>query len=262
MNTTTAVLVGSASLCVTVLASVFTLWSVDDGSREFRIKDGSSISLDASQRAILVSTNGGPTGDRQVVCVEPSPDALINMTENLVTDSKLGEATSQEIGMLIQKMSQDIGVRTTTIQLLRDTTFRACEAYLNGVINEFEYSLIVNHFDRVMIMLLSLENLLNVDGKPSDANYAAAAEHLSNVAPEVVGFLGTLLREPRLLTSCLAWFSRADKEFKPEKSERHSKLEEYCDATLFSYNTFVDVNKQRVLAKIQLNTSSVTKKSD
>ena len=244
MKTPTAILIGSALICVTVLTCVAVLWKVGDSSREFRVSEGTSLSLDASQRAILVSSNGGPNGNRQVVCVEPSPDALTSMTNRLVAESVLGKKASQDLGMLIQQVSQNIGVRTATIQLLRDTTYRACEAYLNGVINEFEYSLIVNHFDRVMIMLLVLENLLNIDGKPSEEHYKAAAEHLSKVTPDVVEFLRTLLREPRLVTSCLAWFSRDDNEFKPEQSEKDRKFAEYCDATLRSYNTFVNILEQ------------------
>ena len=47
------------------------------------------------------------------------------------------------------------GLRTQTIQLLRDGLYRACEAYLNGAIDEFGHALLLNKYDETMVSLVS-----------------------------------------------------------------------------------------------------------
>jgi hypothetical protein len=47
-----------------------------------------------------------------------------------------------------------LGQRLATIQLLRDSTFRACEAYANGAIGASTYAMIVSRYDDVMVTLL------------------------------------------------------------------------------------------------------------
>jgi hypothetical protein len=52
-----------------------------------------------------------------------------------------------------------IGVRNSTIQLLRDGLYRACEAYMNGAIGDFGYALFLANYGRLMVALLTAEGL-------------------------------------------------------------------------------------------------------
>ena len=52
-----------------------------------------------------------------------------------------------------------IGARNSTIQLLRDGLYRACEAYMNGALGDFGYGLVLVNYGRVMVSLLTADGL-------------------------------------------------------------------------------------------------------
>jgi len=117
-----------------------------------------SLSLDARQRVILVTDRGGPEGNRRVVCAEPSPDVFATAAVSASLSAKLGK---EDVGAALSRaeMAGALGVRTQTIQLLRDGLYRACEAYLNGVIRENEYKKLIAAYDEVLITLVAVEGL-------------------------------------------------------------------------------------------------------
>jgi hypothetical protein len=57
----------------------------------------------------------------------------------------------------LSQSAASIGIRTPTIQLLRDGLYRACEGYLNGVLDEESYEVILRNYDRVMVALLAID---------------------------------------------------------------------------------------------------------
>ncbi|GEP61170.1 hypothetical protein [Reyranella soli] len=61
------------------------------------------------------------------------------------------------LGGAFSESAASIGVRTPTIQLLRDGLFRACEAFLNGAIDKEEYNIIVFNYDRIMTALIIVD---------------------------------------------------------------------------------------------------------
>lgn len=114
-----------------------------------------SISLDAQQRVILVTDQGGPIERRRkVVCAEPSPDAIVTSAASL--GAKLSVLSKGNVGIdsSVAQAFSEIGTRTPVIQLLRDGLYRACEAYMNGVMGEVEYARIVRHYDSTMVALI------------------------------------------------------------------------------------------------------------
>ena len=125
--------------------------------------EGKSLSLDAKQR-IVVSTGKGDTNNptRNIVCAEPSPDALVAIAQAAGAQANVIGQGSGSITFSLSESAASIGIRTATIQLLRDALYRACEAYLNGAINEFGYGLILNSIDDVMITLLAIEGLTKI----------------------------------------------------------------------------------------------------
>ncbi|MCH7945363.1 MAG: hypothetical protein IIC73_05030 [Armatimonadetes bacterium] len=124
---------------------------------------GKSLSLDAKQR-IVVSTQKGDTNNptRNIVCAEPSPDALVAISQAAGAQANIIGKGGGALSFSLTESAASMGIRTATIQLLRDVLYRACEAYLNGAVNEFGYGLILTSIDDVMITLLAIEGLTKI----------------------------------------------------------------------------------------------------
>ncbi|MEO1642345.1 MAG: hypothetical protein AAFR74_03345 [Pseudomonadota bacterium] len=117
------------------------------------------------------------TGNR-VVCAEPAPDALSAIAaQSGVSVSQLNDAVSAE-GAL-SEVAANIGVRTQTIQTLRDGFYRVCEAYMNGLSDE-QYAIMLRRFQTNMIALLAIEQLTGAV-RGGDALVGAAAGDLDVV---------------------------------------------------------------------------------
>lgn len=113
------------------------------------------VFIDAEQRAVL--SNRRPDKDLRVVCAEPAPDALSAIAAQAgVSVSDISNAVSAEGG--VSEAAANIGLRTQTIQTLRDGFYRVCEAYMNGL-SEEQYSIMLRRFQTNMIALLAIEQL-------------------------------------------------------------------------------------------------------
>jgi hypothetical protein len=118
-----------------------------------------SLSLDGKQRVILVTDRGGITHDKRVVCAEPSPDALVGIAASASGGLSIAGKGSADAAASLAEAVQTVGRRTQTVQLLRDGLYRACEAYLNGAINEEEYKLIISRIDDFSVTLVAIDGL-------------------------------------------------------------------------------------------------------
>ncbi|MBT9290564.1 hypothetical protein [Prosthecodimorpha staleyi] len=187
-------------------AGIFREWSMDGGS---------SLSLDASQRLVFVTERGGRNGDRRVVCAEPSPDSITSLAATLSasggansdvtrpapvrSDGAAGDGTAAGTGGTITSKqavqagisaaygenAAYVGMRTQTIQLLRDGLFRACEAYMNGAIDETQYNLLLVNMPRTMAALVAMDGLT---ARPSAPPFALGAPTVSAlVTPAAAG---------------------------------------------------------------------------
>lgn len=118
-----------------------------------------TLSIDAKQRLVHVNELGGPKRDRTIYCAEPSPDALVAqaaaLSANLTTPKSLGVA----LGAANNEAAGSIGLRTQTIQILRDGYYRICEAYSNGSIDEQEYQDVIDNIDGVIAVTLAIDSL-------------------------------------------------------------------------------------------------------
>jgi len=133
--------------------------------RSFDLDGGDSLSVDAKQRLVFVTERGGKHGNRRVVCAEPSPDALSAIATagsaaftfpQVIPGGQTAQASAGG-GFSQSESAASIGLRTQAIQLLRDSLYRACEAYMNGVIDRAEYTFILMNIDRVMISLVGID---------------------------------------------------------------------------------------------------------
>lgn len=159
---------------------------------QFSLEEGLSARMDASQRVVLVSNRGGKDGTRHVVCAEPSPDSIISASTAIAAAADAtgyadGEQTAALKASLALTSAQNaafVGMRTQTIQLLRDGLYRACEAYMNGAIDEAEYNMLLISMPRVMTALIAIDGLTS---RPAAPPVALAAPAISASATTVAG---------------------------------------------------------------------------
>ena len=138
------------------------------------VDDGSGVSVDARQRLVLVTKNGGEDGDQQVVCAEPSPDAITVAAATASFDATSPNGTQAEGSLARSETAAFIGMRTQTVQILRDSLFRACEAYMNGAISSTEYNIIIANSGRIATNLIAIDGLTFTQAAPALAIAATA----------------------------------------------------------------------------------------
>ena len=145
-------------------------------NRQFNPTDGDSRLIDAKQRAIIavtrdvINANGkqvegmdGKPVTVLAVCAEPSPDAL-QATATALAGEGSGDALRAVLNLsgFSSESAASIGLRTQTIQLLRDAYFRLCEAYLNDGIDSIAYDVLQRRFQNQIVALLAVEQLTGV----------------------------------------------------------------------------------------------------
>lgn len=141
-------------------------------NHKFDPDTGDSRLVDAKQRAILsvrrnligadgkgVMHDGKPVTDL-AICVEPSPDAL-QATASALAGSRSTQSLEKLLDLSVSTSESvaAIGLRTQTIQLLRDAYYRLCEAYLNDGIDAIAYDILQRRFQNQIIALLAVEQL-------------------------------------------------------------------------------------------------------
>lgn len=132
------------------------------GCSTFNVNKQESKLVSAKERAIIVvQKQGKKTNDANhtIVCAEPSPDALSSYAMQLAAEGKIPEGTALKLAGSFQEGTAFIGLRTQSIQLLRDAMYRNCEAYANGAIDEAEYAIASRRHQRNMVALLAIEQL-------------------------------------------------------------------------------------------------------
>lgn len=127
------------------------------------------LSIDARQR--LVVEGHEPISGHPVYCAEPSPDAIAAQAASLasalqstgapLTEEQKGEQRQINAALATgySEAVQSIGLRTQSIQLMRDGYYRLCEALMNGQIGPDEYGDIVANIDGFILSMLAIEQL-------------------------------------------------------------------------------------------------------
>jgi hypothetical protein len=142
--------------------------------RTFDVSRGESSMSDIRQRAILVAPNENITKKYDTtgklvseehkkngvfVCAEPSPDAMASLAYELAAKGGYPEKASGELAFAMQDGAAFTGIRTQSIQLLRDFGYRLCESYLSGAISAPQYDLLMRRFQKNTVALLAIEQL-------------------------------------------------------------------------------------------------------
>lgn len=127
---------------------------------------GTSISIDAKQRAIYTvektyRDQSDPykiTQQWRAICAEPSPDALTALSTAAAANAEAaGKALSGSFSS--QEGAASIGLRTQTIQILRDAMYRLCEGYASGALDNIAFSRLQRRYQNIMMGLLAIEQI-------------------------------------------------------------------------------------------------------
>ncbi len=115
-----------------------------------------TLAVDAKQRVVFVANPSKET--RIVTCAEPSPDAL-----SALSAAGSGGASYQQIAANLAlseaESAASIGLRTQSIQLLRDGMYRLCEGFAAGALTAEEYNKQQRRYQNLMLSLLAIEQL-------------------------------------------------------------------------------------------------------
>ena len=154
-------------LAVSALACLpFFLAACDGGTiyKKGTLGDVQTLSIDARQR-LVISGKRKSDGVR-VVCAEPSPDALVAQAAVMAAQGNFTGRSGQpsasgSAAVGFQESAASIGLRTQSIQVLRDGYYRLCETYLNDAIDKKEYLAVIKNVDTFIAVSLAIDGMGN-----------------------------------------------------------------------------------------------------
>lgn len=178
-------------LGITVTASLFasgcTLAEFSSINRTFNPSMGDSRLIDAKQRAIISIIPQNRDARAPIVCAEPSPDAIQATAAALEGSGALEKpgagAASLQAAAGFSEGVASIGLRTQSIQLLRDSYYRNCEGFANGALDDVAFNIMHQRFQNHTVALLAIEQLTGAAIAPAAAAAASAGGEAS--APEI-----------------------------------------------------------------------------
>lgn len=127
-----------------------------------------SVSIDAKQRVVLSGAPRVVDSKRTVpvICAEPSPDALSTLAAG--GGLSLSRASyDAAANVALSEAAGSIGLRTQSIQLLRDSMYRLCEGYLAGAIDDDAFQIAHRRFQNSMVSILAIEQLTGAVRAPA-----------------------------------------------------------------------------------------------
>lgn len=136
-------------------------------NKQVDLAGSSAIAMDVKQRIAFsreVEIEGDDHRIRKLVvtCAEPSPDALTVIGASAGISLKAGTGESDKAIDLAGALSESgtfVGLRTQSIQLLRDQMYRLCEAYAGEGVNSAELKAMHRRFQSTVMGLLAIEQL-------------------------------------------------------------------------------------------------------
>lgn len=142
--------------------------------------NNNSVTLDIKTRSIISSTaevqtkyvtpDGTTIKEEKKlinrICAEPSPDAMTAYAAQLAAKKDIAEKASLNLAGSYQGSAAFVGMRTQTIQLLRDQLYRLCEANMNGWVNKEHYEMLLTRNQRYTLALMAIENLAQTTQVP------------------------------------------------------------------------------------------------
>jgi hypothetical protein len=113
----------------------------------------SAVHLDIKQRVVLAKGGG------DVVCAEPSPDALSAFASAASGGAAAQGYGSAAVAAALSEAASSVGLRTQSITLMRDALYRICEAYYNSELTEADVKLLLTRSQDLTATVVSIEQL-------------------------------------------------------------------------------------------------------
>lgn len=155
-------------------------------TRSIDLQGTNSVAMDVKQRVVISQRrpgDAGPSGESKeptttVVCAEPSPDALtvLGASGGLSFSDGLAEK-SANLSAALSESGAFVGLRTQSIQLLRDAMYRLCEGYAGRAVDGDEFASMQRRYQSTMMGLIAIEQLTRpvVAGQAALASSATAS---------------------------------------------------------------------------------------
>ncbi len=151
------------------------------------INEGAGVTMDIKQRAILVTKD--KTTGRIKACAEPSPEAMSSVAAQFASELNIPDTLAAKLVASFTEGTSFVGLRTQSIQLLRDTAYQLCQANMNGSLSDPEYNILLRRFQKYTVALLAVEQLTGTLRVPpvniSTQSTAEAARSLSELMTEI-----------------------------------------------------------------------------
>jgi hypothetical protein len=131
-------------------------------------QSGQTAVLTAEHRVVLTKRADGQT----VVCAEPNPDVAVGRNINVNVSGSVTPGSGGSGGLQASIAETLLALtRSNAIQVLRDVGYRACEAYMNGAINQKSYDHIVRGTGTTITAVVAVDSLREFDeqGNAPDA---------------------------------------------------------------------------------------------
>ncbi len=184
--------------CTVLLTGCSANWNSIKHSFHPAGEKAESISIDAKQRVVISSLVEETETEKEAdprqqtirdrrttkivprICAEPSPDALSALASSLGGQGELSSEKVQAALKLQGAFAQSetaayVGLRTQTIQLLRDGMYRLCEAYLSGALDQYSFNRLQRRYQNMTMGLLSIEQLTGAIVAPQVAVIAGGS---------------------------------------------------------------------------------------
>ena len=127
-----------------------------------------TLSVDAKQRVVVLSRQKTTVKDgdnketkyeQPIICAEPSPDALSAISSSISGAAQKDPSLLLRLAISNTESAASIGLRTQSIQLLRDGMYRLCEGYASGALDHKEFNRLQRRYQNLMLSLLAIEQI-------------------------------------------------------------------------------------------------------
>jgi hypothetical protein len=119
---------------------------------------GSTAMLLTTADLRTISERPHPLNDgRNIICTEPPPDVAKALSTALALSASGGNGSAQgafAFSSVTAEQLAELAGRVPGLLALRDTLFRACEAYANGTLGDDAYALIVSRYGELLSTLI------------------------------------------------------------------------------------------------------------
>lgn len=124
------------------------------------------ISVDAKQRHLVsvyrpekIEGQTTVSNSQRIICAEPSPDVFSVYSAALEANAGKAEELQAALKLATGETGATIGLRTESIQLLRDAMYRLCEAYAADGIKADQYASLLSKYQKSMVSLIAIAQL-------------------------------------------------------------------------------------------------------